>query len=179
MADQTIEARFNTLYEETSRNVLLYITSKCADPSDIQDIYQETFAEIFSALQKHGAGYIQNDEAFAIRIAKQKLSRHYSLLQKLKSHMPTKLENRDGEPFERSLPAEDISIDDQLVTDALMEEIRLFLREKPAVTRKIFYLYYTMELTLPQIAEQLQMTESNVKNRLYRTLSELRKKYQP
>ena len=84
-----------------------------------------------------------------------------------------------GEPFEAALQTQEPSIDDRLVTDALLAEIRLHLRGKPAVTQKIFYLFYNMEQTIPQIAAELQMTESNVKNRLYRTLSELRAKYQP
>lgn len=114
-----------------------------------------------------------------MQVAKQRVYRHYTLLQKLKDFLPTTLENREGDAFELALQAEDSTIDDQIVNDALLAEIRLYLRGKPAVTRKIFYLYYSMELTIPQIAAELQMTESNVKNRLYRTLSELRTKYQP
>ena len=101
------------------------------------------------------------------------------LLQKLKNGLPIERENREGEPFEAALQTQEPSIDDRLVTDALLAEIRLHLRGKPAVTQKIFYLFYNMEQTIPQIAAELQMTESNVKNRLYRTLSELRAKYQP
>ena len=156
MAGQAIELLFNQMYDETSQKVLIYITSKCGNPSDIQDIFQETYTELFFILKKRGGEYVQNSEAFAMQIAKQKVYRHYTLLQKLKN----------GLPIER-------------VTDALLAEIRLHLRGKPAVTQKIFYLFYNMEQTIPQIAAELQMTESNVKNRLYRTLSELRAKYQP
>lgn len=179
MAGQAIETLFNDVYDKTNRKVLIYITAKCGNPCDIQDIFQETYAELFLVLQKRGAEYVQNAEAFAMQVAKQRVYRHYTLLQKLKDFLPTTLENREGDAFELALQAEDSTIDDQIVNDALLAEIRLYLRGKPAVTRKIFYLYYSMELTIPQIAAELQMTESNVKNRLYRTLSELRTKYQP
>ena len=172
MAGQAIEPLFNQMYDETSQKVLIYITSKCGNPSDIQDIFQETYTELFFILKKRGGEY-------AMQIAKQKVYRHYTLLQKLKNGLPIERENREGEPFEAALQTQEPSIDDRLVTDALLAEIRLHLRGKPAVTQKIFYLFYNMEQTIPQIAAELQMTESNVKNRLYRTLSELRAKYQP
>lgn len=179
MAGQAIETLFNQIYDQTNQKVLLYITSKCGNPSDIQDIFQETYAEIFSVLQKKGAHYVQNAEAFSLQVAKQKVYRHYTLLQKLKKWLPTTSENREGEPFELALQTEEFSIEDRLITDALLADIRRHLRGKPAVTQKIFYLYYHMELTIPQIATELQITQSNEKNRLYRTLSELRTKYQP
>ena len=169
MAGQAIEPLFNQMYDETSQKVLIYITSKCGNPSDIQDIFQETYTELFFILKKRGGEYVQNSEAFAMQIAKQKV----------KNGLPIERENREGEPFEAALQTQEPSIDDRLVTDALLAEIRLHLRGKPAVTQKIFYLFYNMEQTIPQIAAELQMTESNVKNRLYRTLSELRAKYQP
>lgn len=43
--------------------------------------------------------------------------------------------------------------------------------------RKIFYLYYSLELTIAEIAVELEMTESNIKNKLYRTLAELRQRF--
>lgn len=94
MAGQAIEALFNQMYDETNQKILIYITSKCGAPSDIQDVFQETYAELFSILKKRGNGYIQNAEAFAMQIAKQKVYRHHTLLQKLKKHLPMALENQ-------------------------------------------------------------------------------------
>lgn len=73
-----------------------------------------------------------------MQIAKQKVYRHYTLLQKLKNGLPIERENREGEPFEAALQTQEPSIDDRLVTDALLAEIRLHLRGKPAVTQKYF-----------------------------------------
>lgn len=38
---------------------------------------------------------------------------------------------------------------------------------------KIFYLYYAEDITIKDIASELKLSESNVKNHLYRTLKEL------
>ena len=41
----------------------------------------------------------------------------------------------------------------------------------------IFYLYYVMELPIRTIANDMKITESNVKNHLYRTQKELKEKF--
>ena len=49
-------------------------------------------------------------------------------------------------------------------------------KRKPIVT-KIFFLYYGLELTIKEIAKELSINESNVKNILYRTLKELKETF--
>ena len=39
--------------------------------------------------------------------------------------------------------------------------------------KKVFYLFYDVGQTIPEIARALSMSESNVKHKLYRTLKEL------
>jgi DNA-directed RNA polymerase specialized sigma24 family protein len=43
--------------------------------------------------------------------------------------------------------------------------------------RKIFYLYYYMNLSIAEIAEALSTKESTIKNKLYRTINEFRNRY--
>ena len=56
----------------------------------------------------------------------------------------------------------------------MLDEARQCIQSKPEDVKKIFYLYYDMGLTVPEIAEKLSVSQSNVKNKLYRTLKELR-----
>ncbi len=42
---------------------------------------------------------------------------------------------------------------------------------------KVFYLFYSEELKIQQIAGELNLTESNVKNILYRNLKEIKSKF--
>ena len=58
------------------------------------------------------------------------------------------------------------------------KELLLYIKQKDLITAKVFYLYYTLDMKLSDIATELNITESNVKNRLYRTIKELRKKYE-
>ena len=49
-----------------------------------------------------------------------------------------------------------------------------FLKKKKIVIGKIFYLYYYADMSIKKISESLDLTESNVKHYLYRTLNELK-----
>lgn len=73
-----------------------------------------------------------------MQIAKQKVYRHYTLLQKLKNGLPIERENREGEPFEAALQTQEPSIDDRLVTDALLAEIRSICAANLPLPKKYF-----------------------------------------
>jgi RNA polymerase sigma-70 factor (ECF subfamily) len=56
----------------------------------------------------------------------------------------------------------------------MLDEIRRFIEQKPQDVKKVFYLFYDAGHSIPEIAQLLSMSESNVKHKLYRTLKELR-----
>ena len=178
MAGQAIEPLFNQMYDETSQKVLIYITSNAETLLIFRISFRKPTQSFFHSEKRRRICPKLGGLCHA-NCKTKGLPALYPAAKKLKNGLPIERENREGEPFEAALQTQEPSIDDRLVTDALLAEIRLHLRGKPAVTQKIFYLFYNMEQTIPQIAAELQMTESNVKNRLYRTLSELRAKYQP
>ena len=64
--------------------------------------------------------------------------------------------------------------EDFVVDRIVLEEVKRILFQKPQDVKKVFYLFYEVGLTTPEIAKALSMSESNVKHKLYRTLGELR-----
>lgn len=169
---------FNDIYDSTNRNVLGFITAKCANISDVSDIFQDTYIEVYSAILRRGINYIENPEAFVIKIARQKLWHYYSLLDKLKRILPLTEKNREGDEFcQADIQTDAFSIDDKICDDILIEEIKDLLSQKPQEIQKIFYLFYYLNITIPEISKLLCMSESNVKHKLYRTLNELRNLY--
>ena len=71
----------------------------------------------------------------------------------------------------------DIDIENDLITKENVLQIWKYLKNKSELTARIFYLYYVMEIPIKTIAEDMQITESNVKNYLYRTKKELKEKF--
>ncbi len=175
MAGQEIALLFNRIYNETNRSVLAYITAKCSSVSDIGDIFQETYLELYRLLLKRGDGYIQNPQALVIRLAKQKVYRHYTLTQRLHQLLP--LEGKD-EKRPLTIPEEaGPSLEDQICDQALVDQICRELAHRPQVVQKIFTLHYGLGMTLSETAQLLSVGESYVKNKLYRTIKELQGLY--
>lgn len=175
MVDPNITSRFNEIYDSTNRAVLSIVTAKCCNTADIQDIVQDTYVELYQLLDKRGVDYIKNDKAIVLRIAKQKLFRHYSLMERLKIFIPMNVAKENEDEVELlDLEADTFLTEDFTVNKITLEEARHFIQQKSQEVKKIFYLFYDVGQSIPEIAEALSMSESNVKHKLYRTLHELR-----
>ena len=169
----SVTARFDAIYDVTHKAVLVYIGAKCRRITDICDILQETYTELYRVLLKRGADYPINDKAFVLRLARQKLARHYSLMQRLQMFVSLPERSEDSAPPDWDVNA--FNTEEFAINSALLDEARTFLRSKPQDVQRVFFLFYEMEQTIPQVARALGMTESNVKNKLYRTLKEIRR----
>ena len=175
MSNPDIASRFDEIYNSTSKAVLAFITSKCRRTADISDIFQDTYMELYQVLSKRGAGYVTNDKAFVFRIAKQKLARYYTLLERLRIFIPMTTTNEDEDEVELSdFEVDTFSMEVFAVNQILLETARQYIQQKPEDVKKAFYLFYDVGLSIPEISRALAISESNVKNKLYRTLKELR-----
>jgi RNA polymerase sigma-70 factor (ECF subfamily) len=164
---------FNEIYDQTYDKVLRYVISKCGNTNDIADIVQETYLELYQTIVKRGASYIKNPGAFVLQLAKAKVYKHYSLMEKLKRILPRVTLGREDAP-----PApEEVQVHEAFVNSATVREIWTLLQGQDQQVQKIFYLYYYCGLKLREISRELDLHESTVKHKLYRTLAELRKFY--
>jgi len=175
MSNPNIASRFDEIYNSTNRAVLAFITAKCARTADINDIYQDTYMELYQVLRKRGVDYVTNEKALVLRIAKRKVARYYSLLERMRIFVSTNVVNEDGEEFELTdLEADAFLTEDFVVNQDLLESAKQLIQSKSEEIQKVFYLKYDVDLTISEIAQALSMSEQNVKNKLYRTLIELR-----
>ncbi len=168
-ADENLHL-FNLVYDETFDDVRKYIALKCADVSYIADILQETYLEFYRLVMRKGADYINDSRALLFKIAKRKVYSYYSLKDRLKSFIPL---NED-------VPIEAMQIDDCML-DAILDTIEAqriwdIVKTYPRDIHKIFHLYFYEGLTLAEIASTLGYSLSSVKNKLYRTLLEIRER---
>jgi len=175
MSNPNIASRFDEIYNSTNKKVLAFITAKCGRTADINDIFQDTYMELYQILNKRGVDYITNDKALVLRIAKRKVARYYSLLERMRIFISLNAANEDREEAELSdFQADAFLTEDFSVNKILLESARQFIFSKPEDVQKVFYLMYDVDLSISEIAQALSMSESSVKNKLYRTLKELR-----
>jgi len=175
MTGPTIASRFDEIYNCTHKAALTYITAKCARTADISDIFQDTYMELFQVLKKRGTSYISNEKAFVLRLAKQKLARHYSLQERLRIFVSASAINEDGDNVDLTDNEASAFLTEDFTVDKLtLDEARDYIHSRPEIVQKIFYLFYDVGLTLAEIAAALKISESQVKNKLYRNLKDLR-----
>ena len=178
MQSGDVNSRFNEIYNSTYKAVLAYITAKCQVTADINDIFQNTYMELYQVLCRRGVAYITDEKGLVFRIAKRKLARHYSIIKRMRTIIPIIIEHGEGCGTEISdIDLYDLSMEDIAVNQVLLDNAKEFIRQKPEDVKKIFYLFYQLGQTIPEIAKLLSISQSSVKNKLYRTIKELREIY--
>lgn len=166
-----IDSTFRQLYAQTYRLAAALITARCRQTADIGDLLQEVYLELYRLLQRRGPDYIREPEAMIRRLVRQQLFRYYRTLSGRREvyAMPDE-DNGEIEPEDiAALSVEEIAEDHVILawTDR-------YLSEKGELYRKIFHLYYRYGQSVPEIAQLLGRTEGDIKNKLYRTLKEIR-----
>ena len=162
---------FEEIYEETKQAALRFISSKCLKITDIEELFQETYLQVGEALDKGTEP--REPEAFVIGIAKHCISRYYSAAQRLRARISLSSGGSD-EPVD----LEDETDIEELVSDrTLYEEVFREITALPSEVQRAFYLHYFLELSIPETAQLMGVSESKVKQRLYKAVRQLRRKY--
>lgn len=169
------EELFAEIYEETKSAVYRYIASKCRSIEDIDDIFQDAYIEIYKSVGRT-KDKIENKEAFAVAVTKRCISKYYSALRKAGLFITSKLSG-GGEYVPETDDLNSYVIEDKIVTDSLLEEIYEIISSKPSDVQKIFLMYYKLDMTIVEISCELDIKESTVKKKLYKTLEQIRRLY--
>lgn len=163
---------FTQLYEETYDELLKYIVTHCSNLEDANEILQDTYLDFYRALKRRNI--IQDPRSYLFAIAKNKVKKHYTLFYRFKTiSLFTSIKDTNNEI--QDLIADDTDLEEQIMINLEIEEVWAHLKQKKQIIQKVFMLYYYFEMTHKEIAEALSISESSVKNYLYRTLKELRK----
>ena len=172
---ESIATAFEQIYHLTYNKVLYYILAKCGKVSEVEDILQETYAELYQVLTEKGSAYIAVPEGFVMQLAKSKVYRYYSEKERVqaKAFVETP-EVVGGDINETVYHNRNEEWEDALIDKLTANEIMEYLAQKDELTREIFYQHYFQDKTLKEIAESSGMKEATVKKRLYRTLKELK-----
>ena len=172
------DAYFNTVYDQTISSLTRFVISKCGSILDAEDILQNIYARFFQRIVKKGYEDIENAEAFLISIAKFECKNYYAG-QKKRSVTESFSDYTEEQMVmvEAEMSRSQKNLEDVLCDELLAREIFEDIAESDELTGKIFYLYFVCDLKLAEIAEELNMNLSAVKNKLYRTIERQKKKF--
>lgn len=169
MIDQETLKTFDKIYNETYDNILKYVICNCSNIEDVKDIVQNIYLELLKGLNKKIT--YNNINAYVMGIAKNKIKEYYRFNYKAKI-ISIFSKKEDIELLETI--KDDIDIQKELITKEDLKFIWDYLKNKKVIISKIFYLYYYLNMSIKEIAQELNISESNVKHYLYRTLKELK-----
>ena len=160
MIDQKTLDEFSKIYDETYNDVLRYVVCKCSNISDVEDIIQNIYLDVYKKLPNISKSYIMG-------ISKNKVNDYYRYNYKRKI-----LEMFSKEEIEVDYKS-DVDIESATIMKYDVDLVWKLISKKPAVVSKVIYLYYYEGYTIKEISSILNISESNVKHYIYRTINEL------
>lgn len=169
LSTQITKKDFEKIYQETYQHTLRFIIVKCNNIEDVNDILQDTYMELLKVIKKKKALEIEHINSYIMGIANNIIKRYYHKKKKdnIVSYYAENNQNSEAE--------DSFDLEQDIMTKENVKEVWKYVKNKDLTTTKIFYLYFAMGLKISEIAKELELTESNVKNKIYRTLKELKK----
>lgn len=162
--------KFEKIYNGTYNRTLKYIVVKCNNIEDVNDIMQDTYLELLNKIKRNKLEKVENIENYILGIASNIIKRHYT--KKKKENI---ISYDDEENSVELLISDDFDLEENIITKENVDKIWSYIKGKELIIIKIFYLYYGLGLKISEIAQELEIGESNIKNKIYRTLKELKK----
>lgn len=170
-----MKKEFNEVYSDTYEHVLKYVICHCSNISDINDIIQETYFSLYKALLKDN--HIDNILNYVIGIADKKIKDYYRKSYRLKRTTSEIITTNDIEDVDLlELIPSDFDLENIVFTKLEEERLMNIINTKDPLIGKIFYLYFYFGYTIKEVAKTLNISESNVKSKIYRTIKECKKK---
>jgi len=169
MIDQETLNTFEKLYNESYSNVLKYVVCNCSNVEDIKDIVQSVYLELLKILQKDES--FSKGNAYIMGITRNKVNEYYRFNYKAK--IVSLFSKKDDIALLDGIP-DNFDLQEELIKKEDLKFIWDFLKNKKIIIFKIFYLYYYTNMSIKNIGIELDISESNVKHYLYRTLKELK-----
>lgn len=170
MSRTDISGYIEQVYQDTSSYLIKYITLKCRSTEDIQDILQNTYLGFIDTISKNGYAGIFNPKHYLLRIAKREIAKFY---ENKSDHDNVIVASTDDENYVEKALDEFLELD--FTGDkGFSVEVYDLIESLGTLTAKIFTLRFVYDETIDNIAKQLGITPSNVKNHLYRGLKALK-----
>lgn len=166
MNKNNVLKEFNQIYDETYKNTLRYVILHCDNLDDVKDIVQDTYLDFYKYVSTKGLSKIENIDGYIIGISRNILKKYYHK----EYNIISMYINEDGN---ETLDDISFNVELQFITKENVKEVWKYIKDKDVKIAKIFFAYYYLDMKISEIALEMQLNESTVKNYIYRTIKEL------
>lgn len=157
---EALEELFNT----HKKKLYNFVSSKCSNPSDIDDLVQETYLQAIRSIRNFSGK--SSFSTWLLGIAINLIHNHYNRAPQYKYTM------LDGESLHQ-LESNDPTPDKHYEQEELLNTLRQRVEMLPKLDREILTLFTAKEASYEKIAQQYSVSISSIKSRLFRTRAKL------
>jgi RNA polymerase sigma-70 factor, ECF subfamily len=161
--------QFLQIYKEYFPRIYNYCLFRVSLKEDAEDITEMTFIKTWDYLSE--GKHIDNFKAFLFRVAHNLTINLYGKRTQDKEHIVSLTSSITGKQID--IP-DDTDIHDDLETKELYKSIRQELAQLKPEYRDVMLLRYVDDMSLSDIAQTLQISETNVRVRLHRATRKMK-----
>lgn len=159
------------LIRRHKNRVYSYILLVAKNQELAEDIFQETFIKVIRSLKR--GKYIENGKfvSWVLRISHNLIIDHFRK-EKLRGTISN--DNSKVDIF-NSQKFSDDTVEDQLVYNQILSEVKELIHELPADQQQVIYMRHYMDMSFKEIAEQTDVSINTALGRMRYALINLRK----
>ena len=164
---------FDILLKRYQSKVFSYIMQLVKDHDLANDIFQEVFIKVVINLKKESYHHEGKLLSWILRISHNQVIDHFRKSSKM-PYVGRSSSNPDFDIFS-VLKLEDSSIEDVMINDQILKEVRLLIHELPQDQKEVVKMRFFMKMSFKEIAEKTGVSINTSLGRMRYALINLRK----
>lgn len=157
--------RFEEIYDANVEQIYRFLFLKLGSKDEAEDLTSKTFLRVWETVNRENPeSGMKNPRAYTYKIARNLLIDYYR--QKRESNIPIDdlvVEDKEKRP------------DEVAEIDSEMERVRLALKELNDDYQNVIIWHYLNELTVEEIADLMNKSETNVRVTIHRAVSAIKR----
>ena len=164
---------FDILLKRYQSKVFSYIMQLVKDHDLANDIFQEVFIKVVINLKKESYHHEGKLLSWILRISHNQVIDHFRKSSKM-PYVGRSSSNPDFDIFS-VLKLEDSSIEDVMINDQILKDVRLLIHELPHDQKEVVKMRFFMKMSFKEIAEKTGVSINTSLGRMRYALINLRK----
>ena len=164
---------FDILLKRYQSKVFSYIMQLVKDHDLANDIFQEVFIKVVINLKKESYHHEGKLLSWILRISHNQVIDHFRKSSKM-PYVGRTSSNPDFDIFS-VLKLEDSSIEDVMINDQILKDVRLLIHELPQDQKEVVKMRFFMKMSFKEIAEKTGVSINTSLGRMRYALINLRK----
>ena len=158
---------FDRIYEKTYRTLLRYAIVHLSSPADAEDALQNVYLGFYRRITERGHADVLAPQAFLLKMLKHEIAHRYEERAKRNTF--------ETDEFDESIAIDPDSFEEEVEIRAEAGQVLEAAKSLSPDSYRVFVLYYGFDMSVTEIAKEMQLGTEAVKSRLHRGREAVRK----